>query len=206
MKITKYEHACWDVIVSNTRIIIDPGEFSASLTDLANIAAVVVTHIHGDHLDHNLLARIVEQNPNIQIFGPQQVADELKQPVAVPELGKTYGIGSMTLEFFGKDHHLYEDTDNIAVSINQTFFVPGDSYIKPSKPVKIAAVPVSAPWFRIDEGIANINEVQAHTVIPTHDALLSDIGKAIHYRILGEAAKNAGKAWKVLEPGETIDG
>ncbi len=205
MEITKFEHSCWEVIEDKSRLVIDRGIYSKSLTDFNNITAVVVTHEHADHLDSEVLAKIVEQNPSVQIFGTNQVAAQFNKNMTVPELGREYKVGDLSLEFFGEKHHLFDDVENIAVLVNKKFFSGGDSYTKPNVPVELAAVPASAPWFRIDEGIENIKTIKARIVAPTHNALLSEIGESIHYRILGGAAQQAGKTWKVIKTGESIE-
>jgi L-ascorbate metabolism protein UlaG (beta-lactamase superfamily) len=205
MKITKYEHACWVMQEGQSRVIVDPGIFSKSITNLSNVNAVVITHIHSDHLDPELINKIIEQNPTVQIYSTSQVAKELEQKVVVPELSKKYKAGNLELEFFGEKHHLFGDIENLAVLVSEQLFVPGDSYTQPNKPVTIAAVPASAPWLRIDEAKENIQKLPAKIVVPTHNALLSEIGESIHYRILSEAAKESGKQWKVLETGESIE-
>jgi L-ascorbate metabolism protein UlaG (beta-lactamase superfamily) len=56
VKITKYEHACLVVEEAGETLVIDPGVL-AKLPELTNVVAVVVTHIHPDHLHMpNLLA------------------------------------------------------------------------------------------------------------------------------------------------------
>lgn len=205
MKIIKHEHACWEIIEDKTRLIVDPGAFSASLADLSNIQLVLFTHNHGDHFDIPILEKIIKANPDAKIFGTNQVATQVGPLVITPELNKTYLVGSLNLEFFGKKHHLFNDVENLAVCINQSFFIPGDSYTQPTNTVALAAVPVSAPWLRIDEAITNIKTIKASTVTPTHDALLSDIGQSIHYRMLGAAAEESGKTWKVLKVNEALE-
>ena len=205
MKITKYEHACWDITENNTRVLIDPGEFSKSLSDISNINALVLTHIHTDHFDKNLVNKIIAENPSIQIFITSQVANEVEGQVTVPKIQQTYAVNDITLEFFGGDHELFEGVENIAVLINEKFFCPGDSYTQPDRRVAFAAVPASAPWLRITEASENIRTIQADIVAPTHNALLSEIGEAIHYRILSGVAKESGKEWRVLKVGESIE-
>lgn len=194
-----------DILQGGSRVVVDPGVFTNSLTDLSGISAVVITHVHNDHLSPEIIKQTLEQNPEAKIFGPQQVASELSAQIITPETGKKYPVGDFSLEFFGQKHHLFDDTENIAVCLNDRFFIPGDSYTKPGNSVEVAAVPVSAPWLRIDEAIDNIKSIDAKTVLPTHNALLSDIGESIHYRILGGAAEESGKIWKVLKTNESIE-
>src|SRR4051812_49059415 len=77
MNITKYEHACVVIEEQGKKLVIDPGEFTTSLADFSNITAVVVTHMHGDHLDPVKLRTIFLANPEARFFGTAEVAKEV---------------------------------------------------------------------------------------------------------------------------------
>ena len=195
-----------DVREGNSRLVIDPGRFSPSFTKFDAIQVLVLTHVHRDHFDKDTVSKIVTVNPNIIIYAPKQVANEIANlQVTIPEIGKSYKASGFTLEFFGGQHELYDGFENIAVLVNSTLFHPGDSYTTPSKPIKLLAAPAAAPWLRVAEASEFIATCKAETVIPIHDALLSEVGKEVHYRILGEATAQAGSKWQVLEPGESIE-
>jgi len=206
MKITKYEHACLDIMLRDSRLIIDPGIFAASLTNLKNISVVVITHMHGDHFDAEKVKAIVAANPGVTILGTDQVVGELDlQNTEIAHIGKPYTFGSITLEFFGQQHELFKDIQNIGVLVNNSFYYPGDSYTLPQKPVTVLAAPASAPWLRITEAKDFISNVMPQKVFPTHNALLSEIGESIHYRILSGAAQEKGIEWVVLKPSDSIE-
>lgn len=205
MRITKYEHACLDIREGGSRLVIDPGVFSDSLTDFANINAVVVTHVHGDHFDPEKLKKIITDNPSVRIFTTQQVMSEFSDHTELAQPGKEITIGDIKLEFFGKQHHLFNDIQNIGVFVNNQLYYPGDSYTMPSKSVEVLAMPASAPWFRIDEAKTFLSDVKPTHAFPTHNALLSKVGESIHYRILGEACVEAGSEWRTMKPGDSIE-
>lgn len=206
MKITKYEHSCLDVTDGGSRLVIDPGRFSPSFKDFSNINVLVLTHVHRDHFDKETVCKITKANPSVMIFAPGQVADEIPEvKVTVPEVGKSYDAVGFKLEFFGGDHELYKEFQNIAVLVNNKLYHPGDSYTPPNKPIYILAAPASAPWLRVTEAGDFIKKCGAKTVFPIHNALLSPIGEEVHYRILGEAAKEAGSNWQVLSAGQSIE-
>jgi L-ascorbate metabolism protein UlaG (beta-lactamase superfamily) len=77
MKITKHGHACLEVELDSQTLIIDPGSYTEELTGLGNVVAVVITHKHDDHCDEAKIAKIKEENPNVQIFGTSEVAARL---------------------------------------------------------------------------------------------------------------------------------
>lgn len=204
MRITKYEHACLDVTESDTRVIIDSGKFSNSLRDYSNIAAVVITHVHGDHFDPDKLQKIIENNSEVRILTTSQVISEFADNTELAITNQPVQIGDITLEFFGKDHELYKEVENIGVMVNNRLFYPGDSYEKPNKKIEVLAAPASAPWLRVPDAQAYIKDCAAKITFPIHNALLSEIGESIHYRLLNEACNEIGSKWEVLRPSESL--
>ncbi|WP_344289923.1 MBL fold metallo-hydrolase, partial [Agromyces lapidis] len=74
MRLTKLEHAALVIEHSGDKLYLDPGKFTTPITESAGAVAVVITHEHDDHWTPDQLARIVEQNPEVRIFGPAGVA------------------------------------------------------------------------------------------------------------------------------------
>src|SRR5277367_2154578 len=65
VRITHYGHACvLAELPDRTRVLFDPGTYSAGFEDLAGLDAVLVTHEHPDHFDAERLPRLVEANPD----------------------------------------------------------------------------------------------------------------------------------------------
>src|ERR1700740_3582887 len=105
MNITKLEHACLDITVHNSRLIVDPGNWTSPLDDYENITAVVITHVHADHFDPEKVSAIIAANPAVQLFTTDQVANEItNHAVTTVNVGKQYTAGDITLEFFGGQH------------------------------------------------------------------------------------------------------
>lgn len=210
MKITKYEHACLDITKDSERLIIDPGVFSASLKDYSNISVLVITHMHGDHLDQEKVQAIISNNPTVQIYTTQEVADQLNAgQVTVAETNKPYAINSFTLEFFGEKHAEIDPqtpvAQNIAVLVNNQLFYPGDSFTQCPKPFHTLAIPASAPWLRVGETLPLFENSQCEQVFPTHDALLSESGYAITNTWLEKFAERNNKRFIFLQPGESLE-
>lgn len=205
MKITKYEHSCIVVEEGGQKLVIDPGVYSTSLTNLANISCVFITHIHDDHFDKDKIKQIASQNPGVKIFAPMQVATELTElPVSIVKGGSAQSIGSLGLSFIGGKHELFEQFENIGVVVNGVFCYPGDSYAKPGQSIQVLALPASAPWLRVPDTVRYMQECAPKIVFPVHNALLSDIGESIHYRIISSGAHQIGADWRVLKPGESL--
>lgn len=209
MRITKYEHACLDIQHNDTRIVIDPGVFTKSLTNSGNIDAVIITHIHGDHFDPSIINQIIEENPGLKIWTTNEVAKELGDKATLARPQNAEKIGEISLEFFGENHAEIDPktpiVQNIGVLVNNTLYYPGDSFTECPKPFEILAVPASAPWLRVGQTIPLIENSQCKQIFPTHNALLSDIGHSTTNSWLRKFSERDNKEFKYLKPGDSIE-
>lgn len=211
MTITKYEHACLVLTKGNERLLIDPGAFTHSLPDLTNVQAIVITHVHPDHVDEDKVNRVLQQNAGTQVFAPQEVADAFPHlPVQTVTAGEVRQAGSFSLGFTGGTHAIIHPSkpafQNIGVLVdNGALYYPGDSFAAPGRAVAVLAAPAAAPWLKISEAMDFIANVKAKQVFPTHDAVLSAEGQAIHDRHLGMTAEETDGTYRRLAPGESIE-
>ncbi len=210
MKITKFEHACLNVTNGTSRLVIDPGVFTTSLDDFTDIDGLVITHVHADHLDEDKVKAIIQQNPDVQIFATQQVADKLADAsVTIPEIDNQYSVGDITLEFFGGEHAIilaeYPQDQNLGVLVNDKLYYPGDSVTSCPKPHTITAVPSVAPWLKLSEAADFIKQDTASQVFPTHNAIVNETGDTMINNMLSGRAEQSGKKYTVLQPGESIE-
>ncbi len=211
MKITKLAHACLDISLDGSRLIIDPGMFTDPLTDYSGIAAVVVTHVHQDHLDESKILKIVQQNPSLIIYCTQQVADKLSEDwkITVPEVGVEYTTGPFKLEFFGGKHAVMLDDkpqdENIGVLVSDTLYYPGDSLTPCPKPHSILAAPSTAPWLKMNEAANFMTQDRAVQVFPTHNAITIPAINQMTSQTLGGVAEANGQKFHDLQPGESIE-
>lgn len=207
MNITKYEHACLRLTNNNEEVIIDPGTFSNSIpVDTPNVVAIVITHIHGDHIDLTKISTLLANNPTCEVFStPEVVAAYPDSKVTAVTAGETKKVGSFTLEFFGGRHEVITTTDNVGVLVNNILYYPGDSYTLPNKPVEILAAPASAPWLRMPEAVKFVEDVHPKIFFPTHNALLSEIGESIQYSWFERTANQIEAEWRVLKPTESLE-
>jgi L-ascorbate metabolism protein UlaG (beta-lactamase superfamily) len=214
MKITKYGHACVVLQEQGKKLVIDPGSWTEGLGSLDAIAAVVITHNHGDHLRIEHLNAIVQQNPGVQIFGPQEVVnDAAKNNIQVNKVisGFTATVGPFTIRFYGDMHAVIHQSfppvpHNVGVLVNDTFYYPGDSFTVPDgAPVKTLAVPASAPWMKIAEAVDFIAMVQPQVCFSTHNALLSDIGQQLTDSWFKRTCDTLHAEYYSLKPGESFN-
>lgn len=184
MKLTKYQHACFSVEEDGQFLIVDPGVFSTDFIAPANVVAVVITHQHPDHLDHDFLTQIINENPEVIIVAHPEVTAHIEVfEVRSVTAGETLAVGPFTLEFFGGTHATIHKSlpplANLGVLINGLLYYPGDSFTLPAKTVDTLALPIAAPWMKISEAIDFLVALKPRLAFPTHDAILSEAGKSV---------------------------
>ena len=209
MEVTKLEHACQIITEGNTRLVLDPGNFTRPV-DVTSVVAVVVTHEHPDHVTPEQLHRILAADPDAVVFGPEGVRAALADSGIAVEVvtdGDHRTVGPFELSFHGTRHQLIHSSvpivDNTGVLVNGRLFHPGDSYTDPGVPVEVLAAPVGAPWLKVGEMMDAVAAIAPSRAYPIHEATLSDVGYDMHTGRLREAVEPAGSL-VVLRPGESL--
>ncbi len=210
MKITKYEHACVVIEEQDKKLVIDPGSWTEDFGGTDNISAVVITHVHMDHFNPANVAAIVKANPNVQLYGTEEVAHELADfQINTVTGGQSVTTGPFSLQFFGglhaEIHPSMPRNQNVGVFVNDTFYYPGDSFTAPGLPVKTLALPVSAPWLKASEMMDFFNEIKPQVCFPTHNAILSEKGQGILDNFGNKLCDASGATYYSLKPGESIE-
>ena len=178
MKITKIGHACLFVEIETLSILIDPGAYSV-VPSLPKLDIILVTHEHPDHFDPPALKKILAKHDNCEILthrGMRKVLSEMNIPSTLIEEGEVCVRKRVSIERIGSAHAcIHKDLpaiENCGFYINEEFFYPGDSFVLPGKTVKILALPVAAPWMRLEECIDYAKSVKPEAVFPVHDGML----------------------------------
>lgn len=214
MKITKFGHACIVLEEQGKKLVIDPGSWTDNFGPLNDIAAVVITHNHQDHFSIEHIKAIVQSNPDVQIFGAQEVCDDsAKEGIAITNVtgGNAATAGPFTMRFYGDMHALIHKDfppvpHNVGLLVNDTFYYPGDSFTIPEgAPVKILAIPASAPWMKIAEAVDFVKAVRPQVCFPTHNALLSDIGEQLVDTWFKTTCNGIHAEYFSLKPGESFE-
>lgn len=210
MNITKYGHACLVVEKDGSRLVIDPGIIT-TLPELAGVVAVVVTHVHPDHMSVDNLQKLIATNPDLTVFACDEVLAELTDVAAnkVAVTNEMVSSGPFELAFFGHDHAIiYQQVpcQNRGVMVNNYLYYPGDSFTLPEVPVSVLAFPASAPWMKTSEAIDFVKAVNPRRAFPTHNGLLSEFGESVSYRYIKQALEEAGGKFIHLAEGESLSG
>lgn len=204
MKLTKYEHACFTLELAEQILVVDPGSYTEDFSATDNIAVVVITHDHEDHFYQATLNDIFAKNPSAVLVSLPGITNQMPDVIAKPvTAGDSIDIGPFTMEFFGGTHTPIHESipsiENIGVLINDTVYYPGDSFALPKKPVDVLALPVGGPWLKMSESIDFLTAIKPLLTFPTHDAVLSNIGKALPDAILPVFAEKIGTAYKRID-------
>ena len=204
MKLTKYTHACFVLEKEGSSLVVDPGNWSSDFVIPTSVIAVVITHEHPDHFDIEKLHRIIVQNPDAVIVAHASITAQVAElPTRSVTTGERISVGPFGLEFFGGQHAVihtsFPTIANLGVMIDDKLYYPGDSFALPDKPVGTLLLPVSAPWLKVSEVLDFVSAIQAHRIIPTHDAILSDTGKALLDRIVGSHGATTGSMYQRLD-------
>lgn len=191
-------------------MVIDPGGYTMPLTDLDGVVAIVITHEHADHWTADQLERLLDRNKDARIFGPAGVVAAVTGfTVEKVKDGDEVEVDPFSLRFFGEKHAVIHESipvvDNVGVLVDDTFYYGGDSYTVPGVDVGTLAVPIGAPWLKIGDAMDYVLAVKPRHSVPVHEAVLSQIGKAMaHGRIEGMTVQGGGE-FHLLEPGESLE-
>lgn len=207
MEITKLEHSGIVIEKDGERIVFDPVEFNKTIPRLNNVVAVIITHKHSDHLQIEVIKKIIRDNSDAKIITTSDAASFIEDSI-IAKAGESYEIGGFKLDFFGKNHAAIIPgqipCENIGVVVNGSIMNPGDSFDYPDIGAKVLFVPISAPWLKIAESMDFVGKVKPRIVIPVHDALLSDLGKSINDNWMKKACDKAGAEYRDLSFGENV--
>jgi L-ascorbate metabolism protein UlaG (beta-lactamase superfamily) len=209
VKLTKFEHACFTVEKDGNSIVVDPGGLTTDYIEPEKVVAIIITHSHGDHFSPEHIDDILEDNPGAVVMGPKDITDQLKsRETRTIKPGDNFIHEGIELEFFGGTHAtIHPDLstpENVGVMIDERVYYPGDSFVVPDKSVDVLALPISAPWLKIQESIDFMLAVAPADAFPTHDGILSAAGQQVADNNIKSFAEEAAIDYRRID-GTTID-
>ncbi len=202
MNIQKFRHACLVLEKDGQSLVVDPGEWSTDFTAPQDVVGVIITHEHGDHLSLEKLKEIIAVNPDAAVYAHADVTKQIPEvPTVMVTADETKQIGHFNVLFTGGDHaRILPDRPvcaNLGVLVDEgELYYPGDSLVLPGVPVKTLAVPVAAPWLKLSEALDFLTAIRPQEAFATHDAVLSDEGKAVTTAWLTRTAEAIGTTFR----------
>jgi L-ascorbate metabolism protein UlaG (beta-lactamase superfamily) len=190
MLITHLGHAAVLVETERARILLDPGNLSASWHGLTDLSAILVTHVHPDHLDPEHLPRLLQANPGAKVYTETSVprllaAGDLDADALTPvSAGDEVAVADTMISVVGGVHaEIHRDIPRIGnvgyllrTEGEPSLFHPGDSYATAPTPVDVLALPAYGPWAALKETVDFVRAVGALEGFPIHDGLLNERG------------------------------
>lgn len=212
MKLTKYAHACVALEKDGARLVVDPGTLTAHAREaVAGAQAVLVTHDHFDHFDDALVAEALGNQPQLKVYGPPTVREQLGDHggrVQAVAAGDSFSVGPMSVRVFGDRHAMIDPVvpviDNVGYLIDGTVFHPGDAYFAPDVPIDTLLLPTSGPWTKLGEAAEYLREVGPARVVQIHELMLSELGQRSTAGLLSGTLV-PGTDVAILAPGETLE-
>ena len=195
MQITHLGHAAVLVETTDARVLIDPGNFSETWHSLMDLDAILVTHLHPDHLDPEHVPALLESNPGAEVLVEPAVLAQA-QAGKLPDLGsnaRAFGpgdqtaVGDLLITGVGGQHAvIHRDLPrlgNVGFVLRSegqpTLFHPGDSYETVPEGIDVLATPAYGPWAAMKETVDFVRAVGALEGFPIHDELLNDRGRGL---------------------------
>ena len=211
MILTKLGHACVRLERSGTTLVIDPGMFTES-DALLGADAVLITHEHFDHFVEAQLRAALEADPALHVWTNRSVAaqlDGVRRRVTVVGEGDAFEVGGVAVTVHGEWHAVIHPdiprVGNIGFTVDGRLFHPGDALTVPPHPVDTLLVPAGAPWSKASEMIDYVRAAGPGRALAIHEAVLSDAGRQLYGRLLGEGGPGTGTPYRQLAAGEQLD-
>ncbi|MEN8041032.1 MAG: MBL fold metallo-hydrolase [Actinomycetota bacterium] len=180
--ITKLVHACLLVEANGKRILLDPGVFTSmderfDLSMVEGVDRILITHEHADHVDADLVRRVLEQSNDASVETTSSV-----QAILADE-----GIDAVTegTPQFAAPHEripVGPGPQNTGFHVEGVLSHPGDSHSF-VETMPILAMPFMAPWGSLVGGVDRTRLVKPRYVIPIHDWFLSGGGRKVMYQL-----------------------
>jgi len=194
------------------RILTDPGAFTTeAYATLSPLDVIVITHEHGDHLHVPSVAALVEQSPEVVVVCNYSVGQLLQEAGVAHQVvegtAKAECAGVSLRAWDGPHAEIYQAVGQVPATsylIDETLFLPADSWSVPEYVVEVLALPVAGPWCRIADAIDFALAVKPKTVFPVHDGVLSEVGQQVTYPHPKRELSNAGMQFVALKAGESL--
>ena len=198
--------------INGKRVMTDPGAYSTLQSGEKNIDIIIITHEHPDHYHLESLKKVLLNNPNVKIVTNTAVGrllTEAKIKYEILEDKHSGEFDGVYLEAHGDKHAFIrtglEPVQNTGYFIGKDLFYPGDALTNPNKFVRILALPVNAPWLKIEEVFQYAKVVNPKVAFSVHDGMINEFGLAYIKKVVPEVIHSFGIDFVILELGKEED-
>jgi len=181
MKISKYLHSCLVFELEGYKILFDPGAFSfaeglVTAQMFKDVNAIVLTHIHPDHYDLEILKSILALN-NARVITNSQIGQQLdKAGISYSILeNATEQLGPFKLQAFPVTHELIMDNPLPQMTgflINDKILHPVDSMedkLLDFQDIELLIMVTMAPFANEPRISTFADKVRPKQILPVHD-------------------------------------
>ncbi len=133
MRIQKFGHCCLVVECEGVRLLIDPGVFSTGFEELRDLTAVLITHVHQDHLDVDRVRVLMAHNVQASVLCDELSAVVLAEQAVtglVVRGDERIDLGVQIRVYANRHAVIHPDVPNIpnmGYSIAGRFFYGGET-------------------------------------------------------------------------------
>jgi L-ascorbate metabolism protein UlaG (beta-lactamase superfamily) len=195
VRLIRYTHSCVRLEAGGRVLVIDPGVWSEPQA-LHGADAVLVTHLHSDHVDRLRLAGL-----DVPVYAPEPIPDVTTTVVGV---GEAFTAAGFDIRAVGGRHAPVTagqpDLPNLGYLLGGLYH-PGDALHVPDEPVDTLLVPLQASWLKIAEALEFTHAIGPRQAYGIHDAQINRRGREGPNHWLSRTAN--GYRW--LAPGESSE-
>lgn len=218
MRIYKFLHSCLVFEDNGFKLLFDPGKFTfaeglVKPDDFAGVNAVIISHIHSDHLDTDNLKTIINLS-NAKIYANSEVGEVLQKEgltFNLMEQGK-HQVGPFTIDAFDVQH---EPLLNAPIP-KMTGYIINGKILHPidSMEAKLTEIPgielllmvTMAPFTYELRSAGFAGKLKPKQILPVHDGYVKEFFLKLRYDNYARHFENAGiKFHQLYQPGDYIE-
>lgn len=210
MQITHLGHSAVLVEVADRRILFDPGNFSERWHGLTGLDAILVTHLHPDHIDPQHVGALLAANPDAAVWVEPGVLSHVDLGDRARGLAQDESVelGGVRVDAVGGLHAIiHRDIPrigNVGLVVSAegepTFFHPGDSLDAVPAGVDVVGIPMMGPWAAMKEHVDFLRALGAPYGFGIHEGLLSERGWGLAFGRYNEMTPTTVEDLRASQP------